>query len=122
ARRSGSGCQVIAAVLGCSCVVWRGIVQPLRLQRSVGRAGPESKPVRCERYTVADVSKTVAVGRAELQLILAVGLERQAIAKRRACRIQPLAKGKGDPGGVDCPPAELGEALDSAGTTFRYGL
>src|SRR5205814_8124782 len=83
----------------------------LPLQRSGCRAGPESEPVRRGRHAVADVSKAVAVRRTELQLIFAVGLEREAEAKRRACRVQPLSNGEGDARGVDCPPRELGEAL-----------
>src|SRR6266566_8770169 len=56
----------------------------LWLQRRVRRACLESEPVRRERHTVGDVSKAVAVGRAELQLILASGLQRDPIAERRA--------------------------------------
>src|SRR2546427_782943 len=83
----------------------------LPLQRSVRRAGPESEPVRRERHAVADVSKAVAVRRTNLQLIVAVLLEREAEVKRGPGRIQPLADGERDAGRVHRAPRELGEAL-----------
>src|SRR5437763_16963694 len=83
----------------------------LPLQRSVRRARPESEPVRRERHAVADVSKAVAVRRTELQLILAVLLEREAEVKDGPYRIQPLADDERDARRVHRAPREPGEAL-----------
>src|SRR5436305_13673804 len=107
----------------------------LPLQRSVRRARPESEPVRRERHAVADVSKAVAVRRTELQLIVAVLLEREAEVKRGPGRIQPLADGERDAGrvpGVSLPMAPVaGKGLvyvgnaggDQAGVTgYVYAL
>src|SRR2546425_9152734 len=61
----------------CVLLIVTSLLQ-LPLQRGVRLAGPESEPVRRERHAVADVSKAVAVRCTELQLILAVLLEREA--------------------------------------------
>src|SRR6266576_432961 len=70
----------------------------LPLRRSLRHAGPESEPVRRQRHAVADVSKAVAVRRTELQLILAVLLQREAEVKGGPGRIQPLTDGERDAG------------------------